>query len=1009
MISALTLAGLFGATSIVSSTLPQSSNEIKEAKAYYDSSGVEVGDRSKPKNNKIYLGVISCWLSDWGSSGVNINQTYIKREGNENSLRKIGSAECTYARMASKTKTIGTTVLSLIEVDYDSNTTGIRWAADTSSGENAVTISISPSFYSSDGSVNTFIVNTDYGKTAGDDNECGFWTYYDNETTIEGRDTLYFSPCHDWGYGYWEWMGCWPYLIVKNTAGKIIYEAGAAGITENQALDVRTRDGTGEGHNNYYFVNVPKAAGTDTMTIGNMRVYHSWKSKYNDKTNYATLPVTNWVNSGHNFFGTKDAANCSSSSNVFSTIFYDNSARAFIRGDLAKYRSSIAWSLSTGTNPATSSAMGGIVLPVEDYSFTHRGTNLYRLSLSIDADDSFFLMTYDYLKNKHTDGRCSSWDYNDALIYDCDYYDEDPLVPFVNVTVYDERIDPNNPVSNENKSLYIAKGDTVTINGVKYYPIKFVQSGFVEMRRTTNTYTNGELQIRYKNQLALIGSGSFVSGHEWTVSDGIPLTDGPTGNVGSLSKQFLEKGDVFKISSTNGYQGGYGLNNYVSDVNNFDRALIANNMITIKGSGYDNPDCEVGTYESGYKYSALTQNVIFYFKITSQDWYKDNAVIGIKCWANGDYWKSGLLVEGSLSTSGQVWKITVPYNKVYTGFNFVRYSSGTTQDAVVSSSDKWNMDNVGHYTSEASFQDFLDYEYGMMYVNYSGYYDIYLNNSSQIAINPVQNFLVGDAIYVDLNGQSYVDSGNTIYAYFWNNTGNKKVEMTLMHENWLGTGKENNVYEVVIPTIDESDPNPTKVLFYRAASIDGDWGGRQTQDYAFSDYKGSNVFGLNGSISGNWYMYLTNRERAEYYGTYFNKQVICTGEGIDPSHDNWSNVRTEYGHMCTNAQLVARGTIANSGGTEIEKAVSKYDDIVFRRKHADHDDFMNRNATDDTSGSHYAGTLGAAKVGGINYLGLQNDNSSMVIIIIASSLSILSITVLSILLIKKRKTNSANE
>lgn len=990
-VASLCLAGLFGISSVVINEQVKENLVIEKASAVETaSSGIEVGG-SSPVNNKIYLGVISDWLTyRWSTS---LDKAWVKRVGNgDGDAQQIGSSS--YARINSPADTIrvGTTDFTLIEVDITASTTNIVLSAQKSPGTyNGYTININPQFKSVGGLANTYLVSSSYDAVVGSNLEQrGFWTYYDRETSLDNTDTLYFSPAYKWGQNYWEWGQCWPYLVCYDSSGQKVYEAAAAGITDNTSFSTRTKDGTGLSHFNWYFINVPKT------NVSSMRVYHWERAHYNSKGTYASLDVSSWTSGTCNFFGTTDGGQGTtlSGSYVFGTFFYNNPARAFIRGSFKKYPG-ISWSMSTGTNPATSSAMGGIILPVEEYSFTQRGENLYRLSLSVDINDSFTYHTYDYLKHKYASGTASSWQYNTFGEYDYDNLSH--------ITVYDERISAETPVADP--SLYIGEA-AVSQNGNK--PIYFKQAGFVELRRTSNAASNDYLQIRYKNKFAMVGSGSFVDKYEWSTAGGVELED-DADNIGKLSNVFLEENDIFQITNNTQWSDWYDFksgnkttyfDSTILDKVGSDASFKATIQLQEDGDVWWNNDsitrvivtCSNSAHDSVTDLTSASGEVKVFNDVTSITIQRVSAADRTTIWntANINTGRSGSISLGNRNTAYKL------YLKIFT------WNGGQDYAVFNANTDLNRGDNIR--------------------VKKTGYYNLWLNNSFEIYINPITEFEFNDAVYLDFNGKWSLpdDDGALYYTAFFNSS--DVMSLTVM--NFVnGRGLDTRVItESTVPEIGGS--NPVKLLFLRLdptgyPTNEGDgwrpllpdgkyhlvW--NQSVDYNFNmsynfltlgDQNGENKYTL--SDTG----YITNKQRAEFFGTYFNEQVVCTGEDIDPEHDNWSVVSTEFSHMCPNAQAVARKTTANSSGTQIEKAVSKYDDIVFRRQHTGHNDFMDRNNNDGTSGSVYAGTLGLAKINGSSLL-IANDNlASTIIIIVVSSISVLSITALSVLVIKKRKS-----
>lgn len=959
-------------------------------------SGVDDGTGSVPINSKIYLCVISDWISAWGS-GVTFNNTWVKRNGDENTERQLGAANCTYARVSAKTKKIGNVNYPLVEVDITANTSSVVWSCKSSGGSNNYSININPTFYSRGGLVNTYVVSSNYSG----DTQRGFWTYLDDATTIDGSSDLYFSPSYYWGNKYWQYQQLWPYLIIRNDSNKIIYECAATNIVENVTMPTRTRETTDLSHYIFRFINVPVSGARY------MYMYHSWRAYYNASDDYAQIDSTNWTNGTNNFFGTIDKDNEAwvgggpiSSSNVFGTFFYDNPAKAFIRGLFKKYPG-ISESMSTGTNPATSSAMGGIILPVEEYSFTKRGEDLYRLSLSVDVNDSFTYHTYDYLKNKYSSGKASSWQYNTFGEYDYDNLSH--------ISVYDERISTESVVADASEYIGVL---AARADGSR--PIYFKKAGFVELRRTSNTVSNDYLQIRYKDKFAMVGSGSFVDRYEWSTAGGVELED-DADNIGKLTNIFLKENDIFQLTNNTHWCDWYDFksgdkttyfDSTILDKVGSDAKFKATIQLEEVGDTWWNSGsethvvvtCSNSSHNREYTLASATGEVEIYNDVTGIVIKRVDASDHTTVWhtANINTGRSGSIALNNRNTGYKMFlKIWTWGNEWGDNCDYAIYNSNT---------DENRGDNIR--------------------VKKTGYYNLWLNNSFEIYISAITEFEEKDAVYLDFNGKwpFGTDYGALYGALFVNsNDDSLVVELNDVH----GRGGDTRVIkEAPVPKVEGSNPN--KVLWLRLDPTgyvdkpgegwsvrlpydDNKWHKvwNQTVDQSFNmgynfftmgDARGDGKFAI--SSTG----YITNKERAEFYGTYFNAEVVCTGEGLDPSHHNWAGVKIEWNHMCGNAQAIIRKAEANSSGTQVEIAVSKYDDIVFRRKHVGYDDFMDRNASDGTSGSHYAGTLGAIDKLSPYSLFEQGDNATIILVIVFSSIAVLSVTTLAVLAIKKRKS-----
>lgn len=132
---------------------------------------------------------------------------------------------------------------------------------------------------------------------------------------------------------------------------------------------------------------------------------------------------------------------------------------------------------------------------------------------------------------------------------------------------------------------------------------------------------------------------------------------------------------------------------------------------------------------------------------------------------------------------------------------------------------------------------------------------------------------------------------------------------------------------------------------------------------------------------------------------------VCAADGstnLSNLETAWSSLKSEYDSYNLSIQGAIYDSPASETGTSLEQAMARYDYIVFYKKYTLPGgtvlDFVGR----DDSGNRtpYA----ANNFTPFNIFGGSEENVSMIIIIVASSVALLSVTALSILVIKKRKT-----
>lgn len=169
-----------------------------------------------------------------------------------------------------------------------------------------------------------------------------------------------------------------------------------------------------------------------------------------------------------------------------------------------------------------------------------------------------------------------------------------------------------------------------------------------------------------------------------------------------------------------------------------------------------------------------------------------------------------------------------------------------------------------------------------------------------------------------------------------------------------------------------------------------------------------NMLWVNAATGGSWTGggYLRNdktisdSQRAEFYGSYFNFCIECDDKGSFSG--NWSNVQGEYNqHLSDSVQYIVFNAAEDPAkATELGFAMSKYD-YICQKYGIDSHDFIGRGSGEEISDgwvNHFATRSG------FNFLVGLEDNTPTIIVVVASSIVLLSVTALSILVLKKRKS-----
>ena len=138
-----------------------------------------------------------------------------------------------------------------------------------------------------------------------------------------------------------------------------------------------------------------------------------------------------------------------------------------------------------------------------------------------------------------------------------------------------------------------------------------------------------------------------------------------------------------------------------------------------------------------------------------------------------------------------------------------------------------------------------------------------------------------------------------------------------------------------------------------------------------------------------------NKDKLYWYPSYFLSQLTCSGRGDNADKEMvinaWADLKSVYQSLPSNYKTAfSNGTLSD---VRLGEALKRYDYVVFYKNYG-LEYFASRS---NKSNRHYAKSEYRPFI--------KESDNTVIIVIIASSISILSITVLSILLIKKRIIN----
>lgn len=175
---------------------------------------------------------------------------------------------------------------------------------------------------------------------------------------------------------------------------------------------------------------------------------------------------------------------------------------------------------------------------------------------------------------------------------------------------------------------------------------------------------------------------------------------------------------------------------------------------------------------------------------------------------------------------------------------------------------------------------------------------------------------------------------------------------------WKVQGSGNDhLYECIVPQYNGQDVYWSMVIGVRfsSAATSLGWSNvlNQTGDQFYNgDDRDCNMLWVNTATGGSWsgggYLKtdasISDDTRAGYYGTYFLSQITCSGSGsITSASSNWTNVKNEYKqHLSTEVEGKVWTAAGAATGTDLVKAMYRYDYIVFYKQYSGYDDFINR-------------------------------------------------------------------
>jgi len=227
----------------------------------------------------------------------------------------------------------------------------------------------------------------------------------------------------------------------------------------------------------------------------------------------------------------------------------------------------------------------------------------------------------------------------------------------------------------------------------------------------------------------------------------------------------------------------------------------------------------------------------------------------------------------------------------------------------------------------------------------------------------------GMGVYIDVStapaGSWKFTGGYGIYCYFFSVVNGSGEAHAWSAQATLVPG-ETSIYECEVPQYSSANVEWAKLIVVNnntAAFVEGK-NQYQTQDLWYNSIMRHNQhITFTGDLTGEYKAEAasnssyTDATRAESWGTRFNSEITCSGTGTNTATaEKWATAKSEYDA----APLAARNLIKNSSasptGTQRQKAVSKYDDIIYKYGidvgivSKTYEDFISRNGTLNYSG-----------------------------------------------------------
>ena len=361
-------------------------------------------------------------------------------------------------------------------------------------------------------------------------------------------------------------------------------------------------------------------------------------------------------------------------------------------------------------------------------------------------------------------------------------------------------------------------------------------------------------------------------------------------------------------------------------------------------------------------------------------------------------------------------RVMIPYQngnaKTWAKFIICRYNPGLDPRT-----SGW--DGVYNKSADISFADC--FYPGKNTIDITGYdSEDKLTYGQMRYVTPYYGISGGKHMYLDLSRFDGWDSADAKFGIWFANPSvgnssswglaNSKTSGYYSSLCWKVEGQTNpHLYECIVPGNSTTLWNMVIAIRFNSVVSEPTWDNEsvniwnRTQNLTFlsSNHQANMIYVNNWNASdSNGHLdkdnVIAEADRVNFYGKYFLDTVTCSGTGKTDATTSsmWDAVKYAYEtHLSNTLQGEVWKAVGDEEGTDVQKAMARYDYIVFYKGY-DHEDFINRQ--DPSSGAVHSASA-------YTFDNIGESSNMMIIVISILSASVLSMTLLIILKKKKHK------